>query len=64
MAKQIRMSTRKQLKNLQWQIMLTIGIIVAGTAAYIILANPGKGELDLSIIDQGVNVVVQIHDPN
>ena len=64
MAKKIRMSTRKQLINLQWQIMLTIGIIVAGTAAYIILANPGKEELDLSIIDQGVNVVVQIHDPN
>ena len=64
MAKQIRMSTRKQWKTLQWQIMLIVGIIVAGTAAYIFLANPSKEEMDLSIIDQGVNVVVQIHDPN
>ena len=64
MAQQTRLSTRKQWKALQWKIMLVVGIIVAATAAFIILANPDKEELDLSIIDQGVNVVVQIHDPN
>ncbi len=64
MAQQIRLSTRKQWKALQWKIMLIVGIIVAATAAFIILANPGNEELDLSIIDQGVNVVVQIHDPS
>ncbi len=54
---------KKKKASFSWQILLSIGVIASGVIAFIVLQSPTDAELDLSIIQQGGNVIVQVHDP-
>ena len=64
MAKTKNKPVPKKKKTIPWQALLTVAVIIAGVAAYVIWETPSEEDLDLSIIEKGGNVVVQVHDPN
>ena len=64
MAKKKKQPIPPQKKPFPWQILLAVGVLVAGVAVYVMMETPSSEELDLSIIEQGGNVVGQIHDPD
>ncbi len=54
----------KKKKTFPWQSLLAVAVIIVGVATYVVLETPTAEDLDLSIIDKGGNVIVQVHDPN
>ncbi|MBF0278143.1 MAG: hypothetical protein HQM13_10145 [SAR324 cluster bacterium] len=64
MAKTKNQPVLKKKKTLPWQGLLAVAVLVVAVAAYVIWESPTEKDLDLSVIDKGVNVVVQVHDPN
>ena len=46
-----------------WPLLVSLGVVILAVGVFVYLNTPSEEMLDLSVIEQGQNVVVQIHDP-
>lgn len=53
----------KKNKKLNLQIMVSALVLVVGLALVFTLNTPDSSAYDLSVINEGKNVIVQVHDP-
>lgn len=56
-------SPPQKKKAPSWQIFVSLGVIILAVGVFAYLGTPTEEDLDLSVIEQGKNVVLQIHDP-